>query len=92
MIVEIPVTITFDHDNPNVPGGPGMSRVFTMRYDTEAYARPASVTIFYPPRKDSIWFQDKTGVLFSMMTGAVDEYIKRKYAENTAATDAENVA
>ncbi len=77
MLVEVPVTITFDHDNPQRPGMAGHSKVFTIRYDTVDTDVPAQWTDHYPPRPNAHWITDEQGVLFDLFTSSADQSIRR---------------
>lgn len=76
MLVQIPVTITFDHAQPHVQGGRAMSNVFTMRYDTVDTDRSAEWTDHYPPRPNAHWITDEQGVLFDVLTSSADKAIR----------------
>jgi hypothetical protein len=91
MLVEIPVTITFDHQEPTRPGGRGHSKVFTMRYDTVDTDVLAQWTGHYPPRPNAHWITDTEGVLFDLFTAEADKSIRRM-AEQDPETYAARVA
>jgi hypothetical protein len=75
MLIQIPVTITFDVEGTASYRRP--PRVFTMRYDTEDTDRPADYCNQYPPPKDAAWYQDSAGVLFEFMSSAIDKAITK---------------
>lgn len=77
MLIEIPVTITFDHQQPDRPGGRHSSRVFTVRYDTTDTYVPLSFIPHYPPRSNETWTTDKDGILFGFLSDSADRQIKR---------------
>lgn len=83
MLVDVPVTITFDHKEPTRHGGRAYSTVFTMRYDTDPNIdTPAQWVNHYPPRPNAHWSTDEKGLLFALLTGDADRSIKRMADED----------
>jgi hypothetical protein len=79
MLVQIPVTITFDHDaKSGAPAQRGFSRTITMRYFTETTDDPAQYTDSYPPRERCTWSTDRDGVLFGALTREIDRAIEQR--------------
>lgn len=77
------MTITFDHHDQARAGGYGLGRVFTMRYDTDPYAKTAAqFCIQYPPPKGAHWLTDGEGVLFELITAAADKAIRKRAADD----------
>ena len=77
MLIDIPVTICFDHDSTwRAPHSAG--RVFTMRYDTVDTDKKAQWTTDYPPKPNSHWITDEQGVLFDLLTSEADRAIRRR--------------
>lgn len=91
MLVEIPVTITFDHLTPATPGGQSHSKVFTMRYDTVDTDVCAQWTDHFPPRPNAHWITDEQGVLFDLIPASADRSIRDR-AEKDPETYAAKVA
>ena len=87
MLIEIPVTISFDHHIPERAGGHAMSKVFTMRYDTTDTDVQAQWTDHYPPRPNAHWITDTQGVLFDLLTSSADKALR-----DLAARDPETYA
>jgi hypothetical protein len=89
MIVEIPVTIIFDHDaelSANVfDAYRAGRRVFGMRYDTLDLNAPAQWTPYWPPSPHAAWHIDTEGLLFSFLTARADRAIRER-AENDPET------
>lgn len=80
MLIDVPVTITFDHDSRWRAGQRSHSRIFTMRYDTEDNDAPAQYCLQYPPPDKARWSVDKDGILFDLFTSDADSAIKKAAA------------
>lgn len=81
MLIEIPVTVSFDIDGNTADmmtfhRKRAGQRVFTMRYETDPNTKePAKFCIGYPPTAKSYWMTDGEGVLFELLTSDADKTI-----------------
>jgi hypothetical protein len=79
MLIQIPIFMHFDCSSIFNLRSAADSRVFTLRYDTEAdLNRHAEWTDHYPPRPNAHWIADEQGVFFDLFTSRGDKEITRR--------------
>jgi hypothetical protein len=80
MLIDVPVTICFDTQDPRGPQR--IEHTFTMRYETDDTDKPAQWCRDYPPDKRSRFYTNDDGLLFDLLPRNAEKVIAQRAARS----------